>query len=214
MSEDKIRYHVLVQDAVRGVIRGVLQRVQRRGLPGDHHFYILFDTQAPGVGLSKRLKDYYPSEMTIVLQHQYQDLNVLDDRFEVRLYFNNIPERLVVPFSAIKSFIDPSVPYGLHLGPAAIVAQQARLPTEKPSAPSPAAEATDQESAAAPAGDGSAGPEGEPQEKTPKEKTPKEKTSQEKTPETPVAALAPPRPAGAGQDGGAKVVDLDRFRKK
>src|SRR3974390_1474105 len=117
MSEDKIRYHVLVQEAMRGVVRTVLQRVQRRGLPGDHHFYVVFDTQAPGVGLSKRLKDRYPSEMTIVLQHQFWDLAVTDDRFEVRLSFNNIPERLVIPFSAVRIFQDPTVHFALALRP-------------------------------------------------------------------------------------------------
>ena len=81
-----------------------MQRVQKRGLPGEHHFYINFDTCAAGTILSKRLKAQYPEEMTIVLQHKFWDLLVYDDRFEVKLSFNNVPERLVIPYSSIKSF--------------------------------------------------------------------------------------------------------------
>ncbi len=117
MPEDLIRYEALVLDALRGVVRAVLQRVLKRGIPGEHHFFITFDTQAPGVGLSKRLKDQYPSEMTIVLQHQFWDLAVTEDRFEVRLSFNNIPERLVIPFSAVRIFQDPTVHFALALRP-------------------------------------------------------------------------------------------------
>jgi hypothetical protein len=114
MSEDKIRYDILASEALRGIIRTVLQRVQKRGLPGDHHFYITFDTTAPGVILSKRLKDKYPLDMIIVLQHKFWDLMVFEDRFEVKLSFNNVPERLVIPFAAIKSFVDPSVQFGFN----------------------------------------------------------------------------------------------------
>ena len=117
MPEDLIRYEALVLDALRGVVRSVLQRILKRGIPGDHHFFITFDTCASGVGLSKRLKDQYPNEMTIVLQHQFWDLAVTDDRFEVRLSFNNIPERLVIPFGAIRIFQDPSVHFALALRP-------------------------------------------------------------------------------------------------
>ncbi len=114
MSEDLIRYDVLASEALRGIIRTVLQRVQKRGLPGEHHFYINFSTAAPGVILSKRLKEQYPDEMTIVLQHKFWDLLVYEDRFEVKLSFNNVPERIVIPFAAIKSFIDPSVQFGFN----------------------------------------------------------------------------------------------------
>jgi hypothetical protein len=114
MSEDLIRYDVLASEALRGIIRNVLQRVQKRGLPGEHHFYINFSTTAPGVILSKRLKEQYPDEMTIVLQHKFWDLVVYDDRFEVKLSFNNVPERLVIPLAAIKSFFDPSVQFGFN----------------------------------------------------------------------------------------------------
>ena len=96
-------------------MRTVLAQVsQGESLPGNHHFYISFSTTLPGVGISKRLKDQYPDEMTIVLQHRYWDLQVHDDRFEVSLTFNSIPERLIVPFVALKVFFDPSVPYGLQ----------------------------------------------------------------------------------------------------
>ena len=114
MSEDKIHYDILASEALRGIVRTVLQRAQKRGLPGDHHFYITFDTCAPGTILSKRLKDQYPDEMMIVLQHRFWDLMVYDDRFEVKLSFNNIPERLVVPFAAINGFVDPSVRFGFN----------------------------------------------------------------------------------------------------
>jgi hypothetical protein len=113
-SEPTIDYETLTQDAMRGVVRTVLVQAAKQGLPGDHHFYISFDTSASGVVLSKRLKDKYPSEMTIVLQHRFWDLSVEDDGFEVKLTFDGIPERLVVPFAAIRVFFDPSVRYGLQ----------------------------------------------------------------------------------------------------
>lgn len=114
VSEPSIDYGTLQQVALRGVVRAVLQRIVKAGLPGEHHFYISFVTKAPGVVLSRRLKEKYPTEMTIVLQYRFWDLTVSDDRFEVKLTFDDIPERLVVPFAAIKVFIDPSVRYGLQ----------------------------------------------------------------------------------------------------
>jgi uncharacterized protein len=116
MAEDLIRYDSLAQDALRGVIRTVLRRVAVSGLPGEHHLYIAFDTQAGGVNISDRLKEQYPEEMTVVLQYQFWDLEVSENRFEVKLAFNNIPERLVIPFKAIKAFYDPSVQFGLQFG--------------------------------------------------------------------------------------------------
>ncbi len=113
-AEPTIDYETLTQDAMRGVVRTVLVQAAKSGLPGDHHFYISFDTAASGVVLSKRLKDKYPHEMTIVLQHRFWDLSVQDDGFEVKLTFDGIPERLVVPFAAIRVFFDPSVRYGLQ----------------------------------------------------------------------------------------------------
>ena len=113
-AEPTIDYEALAQDAMRGVVRTVLTQAAKSGLPGDHHFYVSFDTGASGVVLSKRLKDKYASEMTIVLQHRFWDLSVSDDGFEVKLTFDGIPERLVVPFAAIRVFFDPSVRYGLQ----------------------------------------------------------------------------------------------------
>ena len=113
-AELEIDYDALAQEAMRGVVRAVLTRVQKSGLPGEHHFYIAFDTRHPGVVISKRLKSKYADEMTIVLQHVFWDLIVSDARFEVKLRFDGVPERLVVPFEALKVFFDPSVPYGLQ----------------------------------------------------------------------------------------------------
>lgn len=114
MSTDLIRYDLLAQDALRGVVRRVLVDAARDGLPGEHHFYITFDTRAPGVRLSNRMREKYPLEMTVVLQHQYWDLVVNDHGFEVGLSFGGIPERLLVPFEAVKGFFDPSVQFGLQ----------------------------------------------------------------------------------------------------
>ncbi|MEM1046421.1 MAG: SspB family protein [Pseudomonadota bacterium] len=114
MADDHIRYDVLVQDALRGVVRKVMREIVRTGLPGDHHFYIAFDTKAPGVRISSRLREQYPDEMTVVLQHQFWDLAVTEHTFEVGLSFGGIPERLLIPFSAIKGFFDPSVQFGLQ----------------------------------------------------------------------------------------------------
>ncbi len=112
--ESTIDYEGLAQEAMRGVVRKVIANTAKSGLAGDHHFYISFDTEAPGVSISKRLKEKYPREMTIVLQHRFWDLSVTEDRFEVKLTFDGIPERLVVPFAAIKVFFDPSVRFGLQ----------------------------------------------------------------------------------------------------
>ena len=113
-GERDIDYEGLVQEAMRGVVRSVLTRVAKSGLPGEHHFYIAFRTDAPGVSLSQRLRQKYPEEMTVVLQHRFWELSVRDTQFEVKLTFDGIPERLVIPFDAIKVFFDPSVPYGLQ----------------------------------------------------------------------------------------------------
>ncbi len=112
--DQHIDYEAMAQDAMRGIVRAVLVQVMKFGLLGDHHFYIAFDTQAPGVSLSKRLRAKYPVEMTIVLQYRFNDLHVSDSGFEVELTFDGIPERLAIPYKAIKVFYDPSVPYGLQ----------------------------------------------------------------------------------------------------
>lgn len=118
MAEDLMRYDVLAQHALRNVVKLALQRVARDGaLPGEHHFFISFDTNFSGVSISDRLHQKYPDDMTIVLQHQFWNLNVSDQQFEVELSFDNIPERLVVPFAAIKGFFDPTVQFGLQFEP-------------------------------------------------------------------------------------------------
>jgi hypothetical protein len=112
-ADDLIRYDVMVQDALISVVRKVLQDAARRGLPGEHHFYITFRTHAPGARVSARLRERHPDEMTIVLQHQFWDLQVGEHGFEVGLSFGGIAERLVVPFEAMTGFFDPSVQFGL-----------------------------------------------------------------------------------------------------
>ena len=106
--------HEAFRDAQRTVMRNILIKVAELGLPGEHHFYISFNTLAPGVSIAPRLLQKYPTEMTIVLQHRFWDLIVHADRFEVKLTFDGIRERLLVPFSAVRMFFDPSVPYGLQ----------------------------------------------------------------------------------------------------
>jgi uncharacterized protein len=114
MPDDHIRYDLLAQAALRGVVRTVLADVAKKGLPGDHHFKITFATIAPGVKLSERMNERYPQEMTIVLQYQFWDLTVTDESFEVGLSFGGVPERVVVPFDAITAFVDPSVQFGFQ----------------------------------------------------------------------------------------------------
>jgi uncharacterized protein len=192
MSVDHIRYDLLTQEALRSVLRRILQDAAKSGLPGDHHFYISFNTGAPGVRLSKRLRAQYPEEMTIVLQHQFRNLTVGEQAFEVGLSFSGVSEHLVVPFDAIKRFFDPSVQFGLQFETvgatdeaeakeAAAASSEADkpaakpLPASKPTAPAPAATAETSAKSVEPA------PEGE---------------------------------ASSKSEGGAEVVRLDRFRKK
>jgi hypothetical protein len=146
MATDHIRYDVLARDALRGVLRRVLTDAAEHGLPGDHHFFITFLSTAEGVKLSPRLLAQYPEEMTVILQHQFWDLTVTEDRFEVGLSFGGIAERLVVPFNSIKSFFDPSVQFGLQFEPAD--APAASLPVvpapAAPTVPTPAVENKDE----------------------------------------------------------------------
>ncbi|HZL29968.1 MAG TPA: ClpXP protease specificity-enhancing factor SspB [Pseudolabrys sp.] len=131
---DQIRYDLLTQQALRGVVRQVLADAAKKGLPGDHHFYITFDTHADGVRLSDRLRTQYPEEMTIILQHQFWDLTVNEQGFEVGMSFGGIPEKLFIPFAAICGFFDPSVQFGLQFEE--IVAGDAK-PAAEPSAGKP-----------------------------------------------------------------------------
>src|SRR5258705_1367088 len=115
MPVDHIRYDLLTQQALRAVVRRVLSDVAKTGsLPGEHHFYVTFDTRMPGVKMATRLRAKYPEEMTVVLQHQFWDLTVTDTYFEVALSFNGISEKLHVPLDTVKGFFDPSVQFGLQ----------------------------------------------------------------------------------------------------
>lgn len=109
-----IPYDEIVQEALRAVIGRVLGEVEKGGLPGEHHFYITFKTQMPGVSLPKHLTERFPDEMTIVLQHKFWDLKVESDHFEVGLSFNQTPSNLVIPYAAITTFVDPAVDFALH----------------------------------------------------------------------------------------------------
>jgi hypothetical protein len=111
---DRIDYPTLVHDAMRGLVARVLRGVAETGLPGAHHFFIAFDTRHPGVELAGWLRAKYPGEMTIVLQHWFDDLIVMQDAFQVTLNFGNRPETVTVPFEAISTFVDPSVEFGLR----------------------------------------------------------------------------------------------------
>ena len=114
MPQDHIRYDILAQDALRGVVKKVLSEVEKTGLPGEHHFFISFLTRAPGVRISERLLAKYPAEMTIVLQNQFWNLSVSDSAFSVGLSFDGINETLIIPYTAMKGFFDPSVQFGLQ----------------------------------------------------------------------------------------------------
>jgi hypothetical protein len=153
MATDHIRYDVLARDALRGVLRRVLADAAEHGLPGEHHFYITFLSTAEGVKLSPRLLAQYPEEMTIILQHQFWDLVVTEEKFEVGLSFGGIPERLNVPFAAVTRFLDPSAPFDLQFDASDAVAEKpepkvpavpAAAPLPLPAAPA-AAEGSDDE---------------------------------------------------------------------
>jgi hypothetical protein len=111
---DRIDYGNLMHDAMRGLIRKVLSDVAERGLPGDHHFFITFDTNHEDVALADWLRDRYPDEMTVVMQHWFDNLEVGEDGFSVTLNFGGTPEALYIPYDAIRTFVDPSVEFGLR----------------------------------------------------------------------------------------------------
>lgn len=117
--EDAFRYDKMVEKALRGVVRHALQEVVDEGLVDEHHFYITYLTGYPGVSMPDYLLERYPGEMTIVLQHQFYDLEVDEEKFSVMLSFNNVPERLVVPLGAVTIFADPSVNFALQFQPLA-----------------------------------------------------------------------------------------------
>ena len=109
-----IDYGTLMHRAMRGLIQSVLTEVAEHGLPGAHHFFITFDTTHPDVQMADWLKDRYPTEMTVVLQHWFENLHVDDQGFSVTLNFGNSPEPMVIPFDALRTFVDPSVEFGLR----------------------------------------------------------------------------------------------------
>jgi hypothetical protein len=205
MAVDHIRYDMLAQEALRGVVRTVLVDAAKNGLPGDHHFYISFDTRADGVRLSPRMLAQYPKEMTLVLQHQFWDLSVTDDGFEVGVSFSGIPERLAIPFSAIKGFFDPSVQFGLQFQEIGETAAD----TQEGEAESDTAPDRDLKPARPPA-----------QHKGPRPTSAKlptpanpEPAAPEPTANTETAKTPPDEKADKPASGG-EVVRLDRFRKK
>jgi hypothetical protein len=206
-AERHIDYEALAQGAMRGIVRTVLGRVAETGLPGEHHFYIAFNTEAPGVVISKRLKQKYPEEMTVVLQRRFWDLTVTEERFEVKLTFDGIPERLSVPFTAVKVFFDPSVPYGLQF--------------EESEATDGAAQDGAVSSQSAEGADAEAPVQAalRPTEKKPravrKPRSDKPADDQAEKPQTKTPTKQPAANSDTGSAASeAKVVSLDKFRKK
>jgi uncharacterized protein len=211
-----IDYESLVQNAMRGVVRTILTRVAKSGLPGQHHFYIAFKTDAPGVGISKRLKEKYPEEMTIVLQHLFWDLVVKEDHFEVKLTFDRIAERLSVPFDAIKVFFDPSVPYGLQFEDfdiSSAAAQELAGPQRESGDPKAAASVVEASRAhEAPAA------RSEKKPRAPR-RSQSDKTTERIAPagaDKPHGKLLPTpiKPAETSPANGPKVISIDAFRNK
>jgi hypothetical protein len=155
MAEDLIRYDVLVQEALRGVVRKVLAEVAQAGLPGEHHFFVTFATRFPGVRISPRLIAEYPEEMTVVLQHQFWDLAVSDSAFEVGLSFKGVPEKLHVPFRALSSFVDPQAGFQVKFDTSSGAAEETAEEEAAPAAPVPALEERPSPAAAAEPGNAS-----------------------------------------------------------
>lgn len=193
---DHIRYDLLTQQALRGVVCTVLADAAKKGLTGDHHFYISFNTQADGVRLSQRLREQYPDEMTIILQHQFWDLSVSDEAFEVGLSFGGVPERLVVPFEAVNGFFDPSVQFGLQFEPVGEGQDNA--------APAVGAESKQVDSKKR--------NESRPETRQDTKQEPRKQPGRSSVPTVAPANPEPPEPPKPAS--GAEVVRLDRFRKK
>ena len=139
MAQELFHYEKMVETALRGVAREALAIAARDGLPGDHHFYVSFRSSDPGVVLPPQLLAKFPEEMTIVLQHQFWGLEVGDDAFSVSLSFSDRVERLTIPLSAITSFADPSVKFGLQFTapPAEAAAEEAKVPAALPPSETP-----------------------------------------------------------------------------
>jgi len=199
MPTDHIRYDLLAQEALRGMVHRILVDAAKNGLPGEHHFYISFDTRAPGVRISPRLREKYPEEMTIVLQHQFWDLIVTDDAFEVGLSFGGVPERLGVPLAAVKGFFDPSVQFALQFEVGATDATGDQAP-----APADAAAPATKPRRAGRSRAGKAAAPAAPTPTPPAVPAPSELFGESVEPKD-----KPDRPPSGGE-----VVRLDRFRKK
>ena len=204
MSDHHIRYDLLAQQALRGVVRTVLADVAKKGLPGEHHFKIIFNTTAPGVRLSDRLRAQYPETMTIILQHQFWDLAVGESAFEVGLSFGGIGERLAVPFDAIVAFYDPAVQFGFQFEPIDAAADE----RGEAATDSAKGAAKDNAEAASARNDKSA--------QKPAALPPGKSAASKKSGPAPGAAKTAEPPSGDDDkpDGGGEVVRLDRFRKK
>jgi hypothetical protein len=200
---DQIRYDLLTQQALRGVVRSVLSDAAKKGLPGDHHFFIEFDTLALGVRMSDRLRAQHPEKMTIILQHQFWDLTVNEQGFEVGLSFGGITERLAIPFEAITGFFDPSVQFGL----------QFEEVTEGQQTPANAQE-KGQENAQEKGQD--RGQEKAQDKSVKKKRFPGPTLAETKNlaPAPPALAAVPDPKPDKPTSGGGEVVRLDRFRKK
>lgn len=216
MTKDILRYDLMVQDALKGVVRKVLGDAARDGLPGEHHFYVSFRTGAPGVRISQRLREKYPDEMTIVLQHQFWDLQVHEHTFEVGLSFSGIPERLLVPYDALSGFFDPSVEFGLKFenlaeAGAANTEDPAHVAATRPPPPLLTAVPSPRGAASEPLETQASKP---PATKPPATKPPAPKKAESRKAETPPHEEQADE-SGASPDGeGAKVLSLDAFRKK
>jgi hypothetical protein len=206
MATDLIRYDLLVQDAMRGVVRKVLADVAENGdLPGDHHFTISFRTDAPGVRISRRLAEQWPQELTIILQHQYSNLEVDELGFGVTLSFRSIPEHLYIPFSAITGFFDPSVEFGLRFETAEEEEDEEEEEAEEEEAPPPARPSL---VTARPASE-----KPEPPRPATAPKASKQEKAEKGEPE-PAEKAKPAAATDKKDDGDAKVVSIDAFRKK
>lgn len=212
MADDLIRYDLLVQDALRGVVRKVLTDAARDGLAGEHHFYVSFRTEAPGVRMSQRLREKYPQDMTIVLQHQFWDLGVTEHTFEVGLSFSGVPERLLVPFDALTGFFDPSVQFGLKfdLSENAEEASDAEPEDEAGTAKTAPRGAASEPTEMKPKGTGLATIGGPVVPKL----IPAAPASEAASKSDDEAKAPAAKKAEGGAESGAEVVSLDAFRKK
>lgn len=215
MSKDLIRYDLLVQEALKGVVRKVLTEAGKDGLPGDHHFYVSFRTDFPGAKLSTRLREKYPQEMTIVLQHQFWDLIINEQGFEVGLSFSGVPEKLVVPFDAVTGFFDPSVQFGLKFEVQDEAANADTAPDDRAKVPVKEAASEPLELAPKRPALPSASKPGAPKLTTRQGKSAGDGDKPAKKDKAAKAAKAEAaKDAGDDQAGSAEVVSLDAFRKK